>query len=33
VFNVRWLWPEGIVLLFNTVDNRSSEWGEMPIHW
>ena len=33
VFYVRWLWPEGQVLLFNTVDNRSSEWGEMPIYW
>eukprot|EP00904_Undaria_pinnatifida_P006955 jgi/Undpi1/338/HiC_scaffold_1.g00334.m1 len=29
----RWLWPEGQVLLFNTIDNRSSEWGEMSFHW
>lgn len=29
----RWLHPEGIVLLFNTVENRSSEWGVAPWHW
>ncbi|CAN0381089.1 unnamed protein product, partial [Discosporangium mesarthrocarpum] len=29
----RWLWPEGRVLLFNTADNRSSEWGVHTWHW
>ena len=33
VFWGRLLWPEGVVLLFNTLENRSSEYGVEPWHW
>jgi hypothetical protein len=33
VFWGRWLWPEGVVLFFNTVENKSHQWGVMPPHW
>jgi alpha-1,6-mannosyltransferase len=29
----KWLWPEGVVLFFNAVENKSHLWGVMSWHW
>ncbi|SCU66951.1 dolichyl-P-Man:GDP-Man7GlcNAc2-PP-dolichyl alpha-1,6-mannosyltransferase, putative [Trypanosoma equiperdum] len=29
----RLVWPEAVVLLFNTAENQSWRWGRLPVYW